>query len=106
MSILEEFIKKASTAGVLLIFVTILALMLQNSGLSAAYSSFLHTHVEIRSAICKSPSPGFTMSLFIDSLAFNDTQIYHFSDKLAILLDSFLSGAVGYFVLKGSGKRG
>jgi len=43
---------------------------------------------------------GFTMSLFVDSLAYNDTQIYHFADKLAILLGSFLSGIVGYFVIK------
>ncbi|MDA3903301.1 MAG: Na+/H+ antiporter NhaA [Desulfuromusa sp.] len=43
---------------------------------------------------------GFTMSLFVDSLAYNDTQIYHFADKLAILLGSFLSAVVGYFVLK------
>ncbi len=42
---------------------------------------------------------GFTMSLFVDSLAYNDTQIYHFADKLAILLGSFLSGVVGYIVL-------
>ncbi len=42
---------------------------------------------------------GFTMSLFVDSLAYNDTQIYHFADKLAILLGSFLSGIVGYIVL-------
>ena len=45
---------------------------------------------------------GFTMSLFVDSLAFNDTQIYHFADKLAILLGSFLSGIVGYLILKNS----
>jgi len=43
---------------------------------------------------------GFTMSLFVDSLAYNDTQIYHYADKLAILLGSFLSGIVGYLVLK------
>jgi len=43
---------------------------------------------------------GFTMSLFIDTLAFNDTQIYHYSDKLAILLGSFLAGIVGYLVLR------
>lgn len=43
---------------------------------------------------------GFTMSLFVDSLAYNDTQIYHYADKLAILLGSFLSGIVGYYVLK------
>ena len=43
---------------------------------------------------------GFTMSLFIDKLAFNDTDIYHYADKLAILLGSFLSGIVGYLILR------
>jgi NhaA family Na+:H+ antiporter len=43
---------------------------------------------------------GFTMSLFVDSLAYNDTQLYHFSDKLAILLGSFFSAIVGYMVLR------
>lgn len=43
---------------------------------------------------------GFTMSLFVDSLAYNDTQIYHSADKLAILLGSFLAGIAGYLVLK------
>ena len=49
---------------------------------------------------------GFTMSLFIDSLAFNDTQIYHYADKLAILLGSFTSGVVGYIALKVFTKKG
>lgn len=43
---------------------------------------------------------GFTMSLFIDTLAYNDTQIYHYADKLAILLGSFLSAIVGYLILR------
>lgn len=43
---------------------------------------------------------GFTMSLFVNTLAYNDTQIYHFADKLAILMGSFLSGIVGYLVLR------
>ena len=43
---------------------------------------------------------GFTMSLFIDSLAYNDTQIYHYADKLAVLLGSFLSAIVGYLILR------
>jgi NhaA family Na+:H+ antiporter len=43
---------------------------------------------------------GFTMSLFVDSLAYNDTQIYHYADKLAILLGSFLSATVGYLILR------
>ncbi len=43
---------------------------------------------------------GFTMSLFIDFLAYNDTQIYNSADKLAVLVASFLSGIVGYIILK------
>jgi len=43
---------------------------------------------------------GFTMSLFIDSLAYNDTELFHYADKLAILLGSFLSGIAGYIFLK------
>ncbi len=43
---------------------------------------------------------GFTMSLFVDSLAYNDSEIYHYADKLAVLLGSFISGSIGYFVLK------
>ncbi len=45
---------------------------------------------------------GFTMSLFVDTLAYDDTQIYHYADKLAILLGSLLSGIVGYLVLRGA----
>jgi len=42
---------------------------------------------------------GFTMSLFVDTLAYNDTQIYHYADKLAILLGSFFSATVGFIIL-------
>lgn len=42
---------------------------------------------------------GFTMSLFIDSLAYVDSAIFFYTDKLAILLGSFLSGVLGYFIL-------
>ena len=48
MGFLEEFIKKESSAGITLIFVTILALLLKNSPLSQLYDAFLHTPVEIR----------------------------------------------------------
>jgi NhaA family Na+:H+ antiporter len=48
MNFLEEFIKKESSSGVLLIFVTILALLLKNSPISEIYNLFLHTPVEIR----------------------------------------------------------
>lgn len=43
---------------------------------------------------------GFTMSLFIDSLAFVDDKIYQYADKLAVLLGSLLSGVAGYVVLR------
>ena len=43
---------------------------------------------------------GFTMSLFVDSLAYNDTQIYQYTDKLAVLLGSLSSGVMGYFLLR------
>ena len=43
---------------------------------------------------------GFTMSFFIDSLAFVDDTIYGHADKLGILLGSLLSGVAGYTVLR------
>lgn len=43
---------------------------------------------------------GFTMSLFIDSLAYQDSNIYAYTDKLAILIGSILSGILGYMLLK------
>jgi len=43
---------------------------------------------------------GFTMSLFISSLAFEDSSLFQYTDKLAILLASFISGTVGYLILK------
>ena len=48
MNTIEKFMKKESSSGILLIFVTILALFLQNSFMSGFYTSFLHTPVEIR----------------------------------------------------------
>jgi NhaA family Na+:H+ antiporter len=44
---------------------------------------------------------GFTMSLFIDSLAFQTNEmIYENADKLAVLAGSFLSGIIGYLILR------
>ncbi len=48
MKILEEFIKKESASGILLIFATVLALVLSNTALASLYTSFLHIPVEIR----------------------------------------------------------
>jgi len=46
---------------------------------------------------------GFTMSFFIDSLAFVDDSIYGYADKLAIMIGSLLSGGAGYLVLRTTG---
>ncbi|MCJ8338272.1 MAG: Na+/H+ antiporter NhaA [Pseudomonadales bacterium] len=43
---------------------------------------------------------GFTMSLFIVSLAFEDDSLFQYTDKLAILVGSLLSGVLGYAVLR------
>jgi NhaA family Na+:H+ antiporter len=48
MNAIETWIQKESSPGILLIFVTIAALFLQNSFLTHFYTSFLHTPVEIR----------------------------------------------------------
>lgn len=42
---------------------------------------------------------GFTMSLFIDSLAFPDDTLFAYTDKLAILIGTFVSAVIGYLVL-------
>ena len=43
---------------------------------------------------------GFTMSLFVNTLAYDDTELFAYADKLAILLGSLFSGVAGYIVLK------
>ncbi len=48
---------------------------------------------------------GFTMSLFIGGLAFNDNDIYMNSAKIGIIIGSVVSGVVGYITLKWSIKR-
>ena len=50
--------------------------------------------------IKKESSAGITMSLFVDSLAFKDDALYEYADRLAILGASFLSGVVGYLILR------
>ncbi len=47
---------------------------------------------------------GFTMSLFVDTLAFGDTDLFSYADKLAILLGSLFSGVAGYIVLRVASK--
>jgi len=43
---------------------------------------------------------GFTMSLFIDSLAYLDSDQFFYTDKLAILIGSITSGILGYLILR------
>lgn len=43
---------------------------------------------------------GFTMSIFVNSLAFANSNTFGFADKLAIILASFCAGALGYIVLR------
>jgi len=49
--------------------------------------------------VCVLTGIGFTMSLFIDSLAFSDPSMFSYTDKLAILIGSVLSGVLGYIIL-------
>jgi len=49
--------------------------------------------------VCVLTGIGFTMSLFIDSLAFSDPSMFAYTDKLAILIGSVLSGVLGYMIL-------
>lgn len=48
---------------------------------------------------------GFTMALFVDNLSYGGSDLYHHTDKLAILLGSIISGVVGYFVAKAVGNK-
>ncbi|MDQ7017283.1 MAG: Na+/H+ antiporter NhaA [Gammaproteobacteria bacterium] len=48
MKLLDEFVQKESSSGILLMVATALALFFSNSALSGLYNDFLHLHVEIR----------------------------------------------------------
>jgi NhaA family Na+:H+ antiporter len=49
---------------------------------------------------------GFTMSLFIASLAFEETGVnLMFDERLGILLGSILSGVLGYYIISRSLKQ-
>ncbi len=48
MKIIDEFIQKESSGGILLIFATFLALLFSNTFMSPLYEYFLHIPVEIR----------------------------------------------------------
>lgn len=50
--------------------------------------------------ICILTGIGFTMSMFIDTLAYEGSDKYAYADSLAIILGSLLSGIVGYIYLR------
>ena len=52
--------------------------------------------------VCILTGIGFTMSLFIDSLAFPNDQMFQHTEKLAILIGSMISGTIGYLLIKAS----
>ncbi len=43
---------------------------------------------------------GFTMSLFIDSLAFESTNVFYYANKLSILIASLVVSVMGYLILR------
>ena len=50
--------------------------------------------------VCILTGIGFTMSLFVDGLAYWGTPIFGYADSLAILLGSTASGVIGYLFLR------
>ncbi|MBK1964384.1 Na+/H+ antiporter NhaA [Campylobacter novaezeelandiae] len=50
--------------------------------------------------VCILTGIGFTMSLFIDGLAYEVSDIFHYADNLSILIASFCSGIFGFIYLK------
>ncbi len=50
--------------------------------------------------VCILTGIGFTMSLFIDGLAFEAADTFNYADNLAILMASFCSGIMGFVYLK------
>lgn len=50
--------------------------------------------------VCILTGIGFTMSMFVDGLAYSGSDIYAYTDSLAIILGSLLSGVVGFLFLR------
>ncbi|EMZ9875734.1 Na+/H+ antiporter NhaA [Campylobacter upsaliensis] len=50
--------------------------------------------------VCILTGIGFTMSLFIDGLAYEVSDIFNYADNLSILVSSFCSGILGFVYLK------
>ncbi len=50
--------------------------------------------------VCILTGIGFSMSMFIDSLAYQGSSVFNYADSLAILVASFCSGVLGYCFLR------
>lgn len=50
--------------------------------------------------LCVLTGIGASMSLFICSIAYHDSNIFHYAEKFAILIASFIAAIAGYFVMK------
>ena len=48
---------------------------------------------------------GFTMGFFINTLAYGDTDIFMYADRLSILIGSIISGTLGYLILRKSKRK-
>jgi len=69
-------------------------------GLTALPKGMTFTSLYGTAALC---GIGFTMSLFVGSLAFEETGVnLMFDERLGIILGSLASGVVGYFVIRAS----
>jgi NhaA family Na+:H+ antiporter len=71
-------------------------------GIARAPEGATFRHIHGVAAVC---GVGFTMCLYIASLAF-DTEAQENAAKIGVLLGSLLSGLVGYLVLRGASRRG
>lgn len=84
------------------------------------FGVFAFSYVAIKFKLCSLPTGsnfkqflglgfltgiGASMSLFIDSIAFMDSDQFAYADKLAILIASFLAAFIGWRILKTSGNK-
>ncbi|WP_373447852.1 Na+/H+ antiporter NhaA [Campylobacter bilis] len=56
-------------------------------------------HLKQLYGVCILTGIGFTMSLFIDGLAYEGSEVFNYADNLAILIASFCSGIWGFIYL-------
>ncbi|MSN95646.1 Na+/H+ antiporter NhaA [Campylobacter sp. FMV-PI01] len=81
----------AKPLGVFAFSYVVIKLKLANLPMGANYKQFL--------GLAFLTGIGASMSLFIDSIAYNDSNLFFYADKLAILIASFLAAIIGYQIL-------